>query len=390
MFQDSPSSDHFKVFSYNILCDNATRRQYDYTPSRALDWTFRRDAILQEIESSEADIVCLQEVDVDSFNEFFRMKLAYKGYKGVFWPKARAKTMSEKDAKVVDGCATFYNGTKYILLDKHLIDFQSIAINRPDMKGQQDVFNRIMPRDQMAVLTFFENRATGSRLIVANGHLFWDPQYPDVKLVQTAILMDQINKQAEKYARWPAQKDKKQYKMPDELDETPSEPLPEPAPSMEYSSSTQLPLLICVDLNSTEDSSVYDLLSNGRVGADHPDLAGYSYGNLTRDGIEHPFSLRSAYSHLDSGPDAVTFTNYTPTFMDVIDHIFFSTNALEVVSLLGGVDPEYMKRVPGFPNYHFPSDHLSLAAEFSVKARKEKKSLPEPDFGPSSRRDRRD
>lgn len=382
--------DSFKVFTYNILCDNATREQYNYTPSRALEWSFRRDVILQEIENADADIVCMQEVDVDSFHEFFSVKLAYRDYKGAFWPKARAKTMSVQDAKLVDGCATFYKQSKYILLDKFLIDFQSIAINRPDMKGQPDVFNRVMPKDQMAVLTFFENRITGSRLIVANGHLYWDPAFPDVKLVQTAILMDQVNKQAEKYARWPACKDKKIYKLSEEMDGAPPSPPPEPAPSQEYSSPTQLPLLLCVDLNSTAGSSVYELLSTGHVPADHRDLKGHTYGNITRDGIEHPFSLRSAYSLLDDGPDALTFTNYVPGFKGVIDHVFFSTNALEVITLLGKVDDEYMKRVPGFPNYHFPSDHLSLLIEFSVKGRKEKKSLPEPEFGTSSRRDRRD
>ena len=339
----------------------------------------------------DADIVCLQEVDVDSYKEFFNVKLAYHDYKGVFWPKARAKTMSEKDAKVVDGCATYYKNSKYILLDKQLVDFASIAINRPDMKNQQDIFNRVMPRDQMAVVTFFENRQSGSRLIVANGHLFWDPAYPDVKLIQTAILMGTINKLAEKYARWPTCKDKKVFKMAeDPVDGVPEEPLPEPAPSMEYTSSTQIPLLMCVDLNSTADSSPYELLSKGRVGPEHPDLNGFQYGDFTRDGIEHPFSLKSAYSTLDDTADKLDFTNYTPGFRGVIDHIFYSTNALETICLLGGVDKEYMKRVPGFPNYHFPSDHLSLMAEFSVKGRKEKKSLPEPDFGPSSRRDRRD
>jgi CCR4-NOT transcription complex subunit 6 len=328
---------------------------------------------------------------VDSYKEFFNVQLAYSDYKGVFWPKARAKTMSEKDAKVVDGCATYYKNSKYILLDKQLIDFATIAINRPDMKNQTDIFNRVMPRDQMAVVTFFENRLTGSRLIVANGHLFWDPAFPDVKLIQTAVLMESINKLAEKYARWPACKDKKIYKIADEeVEGEPVEAAPEPAPSMEYTSITQIPLLMCVDLNSTSDSSPFELLSKGRVGPEHPDLRMHSYGNWTRDGIEHPFSLKSAYSLLDDGPDKLAFTNYTPGFVDVIDHLFYSTNTLETLSLLGGVDPEYMKRVPGFPNYHFPSDHLSLGAEFSVKGRKEKKAITEPDFGSSSRRDRRD
>ena len=314
------------------------------------------------------------------------MKLAYADYKPVYWPKSRAKTMSEKDSKVVDGCATFYKSSKYILLDKQLIDFANIAINRSDMKNQHDIFNRVMPRDDHAVVTFFENRMTGTRMIVLNTHIFWDPQFPDVKLIQTAILMEQLSKYAEKYARWPACKDKKTYSLSEDNTDSPAEPASEPAPSMENSSSTQIPMVLCTDLNSTPDSSVYELLSTGRVAPNHAELGGFQYGNFTRDGAEHPFSIRSAYSNLDGTPDALTFTNYTPSFRDVIDHIWYSTNALEVQSLLGPVDPEYMKRVPGFPNYHFPSDHLSLLAEFSVKGRKEKKSHPEPDFGSSSRR----
>lgn len=385
----SNNSDRVKVFSWNILCDKAVTTQlYGYTPSSALTWEFRREQIIQEIQSQDADIVCLQEVETESFHEFFSMKLAYNDYKGVHWPKGRAKTMSEKDAKGVDGCATFYKGSKYILLDKQVINFANIAINRPDMKNQHDIFNRVMPRDHIAVVTLFENRLTGVRLIVVNAHTFWDPIYADVKLIQTAIMMDTINKLAEKYARWPACTDKKTFTMPSESGDVSVEPAPTPAPSMEYTSSTQIPLLICADLNSTVDSSVCELLSTGRISNDHVDLASHQYGNFTRDGIEHPFSLRSAYSNLDGSPDALPFTNYTPGFRGVIDHIWYATNTLEATSLLSAVDPEYMKRVPGFPNYHFPSDHLSLSAEFSFKGTRkiEKKPHVEPDFGPSSRR----
>jgi len=53
---------------------------------------------------------------------------------------------------------------------------------------------------------------------------------------------------------------------------------------------------------------------------------------------------------------------------------------LSVAGLLGEVDTDYMKRVPGFPNYHFPSDHLALWVEFVVKGKKERKQV-EADFG---------
>ncbi|KAK6585376.1 hypothetical protein PZA11_002103 [Diplocarpon coronariae] len=375
----------FKVYSFNILSDQAcTPKMYGYSPAQALEWDYRKDMILTDIQGNDADFVCLQEVDTDTY-ETFRMKLAYNEYKGAFWPRSRSKTMGEKEAKLVDGCATFYKKNKYILLDKQLIDFAAIAINRPDMKSHHDIFNRVMPRDHIGVVTFFENRQTGTRLILVNTHIFWDPAYADVKLVQTAILISEVNKLAEKYANWPACRDKKAYGLAYEDTDQDMPPEPTPQPSKEYMSKTQIPLVICADQNSTPDSSVFELLAKGAVRANHPEFGGRSYGNFSKDGMEHPFSLRSAYTNLDNTPDAVPFTNYVPTFKGVIDHIWYSTNALENISLLGQVDPEYMKTVPGFPNFHFPSDHLSLMAEFAVKGAKPKKVIAEPDFGPSSR-----
>ncbi len=380
------SQETFKVYSFNILSDQAcTRKMYGYSAENALNWDYRKDQILADIRNNDADFVCLQEVDTDTFKEFFSMKLAYNDYRGAFWPRTRAKTMGEKEAKMVDGCATFWKSDKYILLDKQLIDFANIAINRPDMKSHHDIFNRVMPRDHIGVVTFFENRQTGSRLILVNTHLFWDPAYADVKLIQTAILIGEVNKLAEKYANWPACKDKKAYALADENADQDAPPAPTPQPSKEYMSKTQIPLIICADQNSTPDSSVFELLAKGAVRAQHPELGGRSYGNFSKDGMEHPFSLRSAYTNLDKTANAVPFTNYVPTFKGVIDHIWYSTNALENISLLGQVDPEYMKTVPGFPNYHHPSDHLSLMAEFAVKGNSKKKTITEPDFGPSSR-----
>lgn len=389
----SENQDRFKVFSYNILAGNAcTTRAYGYSPAKSLSWEYRREKILEEIERENADIVCLQEIEKEVFNEYFCLKLAYTGYKGVFWSRSRAKTMSEKDQKTVDGCATFYKGAKFILLDKHGIEFATSAANRPDMKGARDIYNRLMPRDHIGLVTFFENRLTGSRLVVANTHIFWDPAYADVKLIQIAVLMQMLNKATEKYYKWPPCTNKKEYVMTEAetaKDAPPREPAPEPAPSKEYTSKIQLPLVICSDLNSTTESGVYELLSKGTVAPDHKELRGFEYGDFTKHGIEHPFQIRSAYTNLDKTPEALPFTNYTPGFRGVIDHIWYSTNALENVALLGPIDPEYMRGVPGFPNYHFPSDHISLVAEFSVKGKKEKKPHAEPDFGPSSRRDRR-
>ena len=360
--------DSLSVVSYNILCDKyATKSQYGYTSTADLDWHFRKGLILKELKEYDADIICLQEVDRENYEEYFSKELRATDYRGVFWPKSRARTMVEKDARLVDGCATFYRSSKYILLDRLFIDFANNAINRPDMKGEHDTFNRVMPRDNIAVVAFVEDRTTGSRMIVVNAHLYWDPAFADVKLIQVAIMMEQITKQAEKWARHPPCTEKTPFRHSDvegELNGDSVDEVPvEPGPSLEYARGPDIPLIICGDFNSAAGTGVYDLITKGSVPGDHADLGNRGYGNFTREGMAHPFKLQSAYT----SEDELAFTNYTPNFKGVIDYIWYSVNALEVRELLGDVDPLYLSRCPGFPNHFFPSDHLALRAEFGVK-----------------------
>ncbi|KAJ5570053.1 uncharacterized protein N7459_009483 [Penicillium hispanicum] len=365
------------VLSYNTLCDSsATQTQYGYTPSRVLSWQFRRELILNELRSHSSDIVCLQEVDQGSYNNFFREQLAYNDYKGVYWPRGRAMGMQEEDAKTVDGCATFFKGSKYILLDKQLINFGQTAVRRPDAKGQDDIYNRLWQKDHIAVVIFLENRQTGARFMVVNAHLYWDPAFKDVKLIQTAILMEEITRLSDKYAKWPACTDKTAFRFSEAETGSESAPTVEPAPSMEYASGDQIPLLMCGDFNSSPGSAAYNLIANGRLPEEHPDLEKRLYGNLSKVGMTHPFKLKSAYGCMGE----LSFTNYTPDFKDILDYVWYSSNTLHVSALLGNVDTEYLRRVPGFPNFHFPSDHVALFAEFTVKGKKGK--VVEADFGP--------
>ncbi|KAA8908937.1 Endonuclease/exonuclease/phosphatase [Sphaerosporella brunnea] len=363
-------ADIFQVVSYNILCDKyATATQYGYVATWALEWPYRRDRISDQLTNAKADIICLQEVDLDSFEDFFVPALKVDNFAGIHQPKSRAKTMSEQERRKVDGCATFYNTTKYSMLDKYVLDFSSSAIAREDFKRTADIFNRVMPKDNIAIIAFLENRQTGSRLIVANAHITWDPQYKDVKLVQVAMLMEEIHRLAAGWQKFPASQD---------LD-------PNVTPPPPYTDHTQIPLIICGDFNSSADSGVYELLARGTIGSDHDDLSGRVYGNLTRDGISHPFPLKSAYSNMGE----LKFTNYTPGFTGTIDYIWYTTNSMNVTGLLGDVDEKYLATVPGFPNVHFPSDHILLQAEFQVKPRKEiVKKPPPPDFGGGPSRNR--
>jgi len=82
------ASGTFTVLSYNVLSDlYATSDMYSYCPPWALSWPYRRQNLLREIVGYQADILCLQEVQSDHFEEFFAPELEKHGYTAVYKKK---------------------------------------------------------------------------------------------------------------------------------------------------------------------------------------------------------------------------------------------------------------------------------------------------------------
>src|ERR1700742_708243 len=102
-----------------------------------------------------------------------------------------------------DSFRSLIKGYRYQLIEKQLIEFSSLALQRPDFKKTDDMFNRVLTKDQLAAVALLEHRDTGSRLIVANAHIHWDPEFRDVKLVQTGLLMGELEKIAHQFAKLP-------------------------------------------------------------------------------------------------------------------------------------------------------------------------------------------
>ena len=371
------SGDTFSAVSYNILCDRYAKvAQYGYVPEHFLSWDYRKTKIFEEVETYDADIICLQELDKTNHDEHFKPNFSKLGYKCFYHQKGRHETMGS-DAKYVDGCGTFWKDKKYLVLDQQYFVLGRKAVEGSAIKTT-DLINRVWQRDDIATVVLLENRLTGSRLIVANAHFYWDPAFKDVKLVQMAVLLEQLSALSQKYAAMgPCQSKRRSHlTLADD-----AEPDPEPGPSLEYAEGTQIPMIICGDFNSAVNSEAYGLFANGRLEKHHDDFNGRDYGQYTNSKVTHPFTLRSAYGSVGE----LKFTNYTPTFTDVLDYIWYSSNSVRVTGVLGGVDEEYLRRVPGFPNSDFPSDHLLLKADFSINKQKTNKVV-EADFGPQSNR----
>lgn len=351
--------DTFTMVLYNTLCHHyATSTMYKYTPLWALEWDYRRKCLQEEILGFECDVVCMQEVETRTYHEFWTPIMAEFGYKGAFFCKTRSKTMSEADAKKVDGCATFYKLDKFVLVLKQNFEYNSVCMGSEKYKKTKDLFNRFMNKDNVALITFLQHRHSGEKITIANTHLHWDPLFNDVKTLQVGILLEELSGLIKKQQHYTA--------------------LVPPQPS----DIKNALVIICGDFNLDKRSAVYQLFSTGSV-TKHEDIEGRDYGRFTDEGFRHNFKIKLAYATLGELP----FTNLTPAFTDAIDYIWYSTPTLQVKGLLGKVDEEYASRCIGFPNAHFPSDHIPLVTKFQIKkATGAKKVEFKPDFKSGSSR----
>jgi CCR4-NOT transcription complex subunit 6 len=354
---DGSEGGRFSVLTYNVLADlYATSELYHYTPSWALSWNYRRQNILKEIVGHNADILCLQEVQSDHFEDFFAGELAKHGYTAVY--KKKTAQVFSQGTYVIDGCAIFFKKDRFTLIKKYEVEFNKAALSLVESLGgasaKKDALNRLM-KDNVALIVVLEAleqpgvaAPQGKRqlLCVANTHIHANTELNDVKLWQVHTLLKGLEKIA---------------------------------------ASAEIPMVVCGDFNSVPGSAAHNLLSSGRVDAAHPELATDPFGILRPPSkLQHPLPLVSAYTSLTKQPcleseaaerqrtrmDAAgtgepLFTNCTAEFMGALDYIFYTDDTLAPLSLLElPAESEVRAKYGGLPNTQWSSDHVALMAEF--------------------------
>src|SRR5690349_14271572 len=104
--------------SYNILAPSYARpERYPFTDRQLLAWEARRDRLAARLASSEAEVICLQEVEPWVY-QYLRDRLEPWGYQGLY---------AQKGARRPEGSATFYRADRLPLLESRSFRYRDGA-----------------------------------------------------------------------------------------------------------------------------------------------------------------------------------------------------------------------------------------------------------------------
>ncbi|XP_024019216.1 carbon catabolite repressor protein 4 homolog 4 isoform X1 [Morus notabilis] len=346
--ETEPQGARFRLVSYNILAQVYVKSSnFPHSPSACLKWKARSKAVLAVLKNLGADFLCLQEVD--EYESFYKGNMESCGYSSIYIQRTGQKR---------DGCGIFFKHDSAELILQETIDYNDLVNSiqhgtvlsddiqndeqdsknkdakiKSDVSGSmqkvpQDRGDPIDPRvrlkrDCVGIMGAFKLKDYHNHIvIVANTHIYWDPEWADVKLAQAKYLLSRLA----------------QFKAL-------------VSDRFECASS----LIVAGDFNSTPGDKVYECLISGNPLA--------SSGTVAEGSEDAPIPLRTAYGSTSGEPK---FTNCTPDFTDTLDYIFFSpSESIKPVSLLEL--PEFdPSDVGGLPNFSHPSDHLPIGVEFEI------------------------
>jgi len=432
--------------------------KHDYAPVSITKWTRRRERLMDELRGLQADVLCLQEVSQKSLRETFIPGLRSVGLVcSGFAPTRTGHESKGRFGHKSIGCAIFTRASKLDVLSSkrvHLRDFapldgcashdfhadvvglsQSMAMLHLRLRGQGEGEGQGQGQGQgeegegegeIKVAASAqtpqsdggeeeeegeEEEAAGKEsaekessdpappapehsFIVANTHLFWNPDRADIKATQTAAAARAL----QHFAR-----DR----------------------GFASSPSTPPPVVLCGDFNSPPEmpfdpslpsvpSAPFSLLTTGVLPPDHPEHPDRWFSRLRvqrhRPGgfrsfqnaqsssssssaggsdpspsaeaepyscpqlgpFTAPFLLSNVYQLAPFSPFAPLLTTKTDDFSGWIDHIFLSstveaTHVLTPPILRASLTASLENRAfAPMPNKAYPSDHLPIGAVVRV------------------------
>eukprot|EP00884_Botryococcus_braunii_P017342 jgi/Botrbrau1/4291/Bobra.0390s0031.1 len=368
----------FTVLTYNILADlYATPEQYNYCQPHMLAWPYRKQNLIKELLSYNADILCLQEVQSNHYSDFLQPELKKHGYDSLY--KKKATEIYTGQVFASDGCATFFKTSRFKMMKKYEVEFNKAALSLADgipPERKKLALNRLL-KDNVALIIVLELLSTDKNeplengeastdaqgaaggkdnrqlVCIANTHIHANPELSDIKLWQVSTLLKGLEK---------------------------------------IHASADIPMVVAGDFNSVPGSAVHLLLLKGAVDSKHPELENDPLKILQpQSKLSHLLNLSSAYAgaldhfelseytedenrlmskqrrRVDPKTKEPKMTNAGRDFKGTLDYILYSRkNIVPLATLELPEEHEVLVGKPGLPNDMWSSDHIALMGRFTL------------------------
>ncbi|KAI5066466.1 hypothetical protein GOP47_0019090 [Adiantum capillus-veneris] len=175
--------ERFTITSFNILASELVQKHrflYSSVQPFHLHWNRRKAKILQGLDISSSDIICLQEVDKFADLE---ETLASRGYIGLY---------KRRTGETPDGCAIFWKKTRFRLLQERSFEFSMLDMR--NNVAQLCVLQLTVPdAERSPTLSRCNDQIQSLCLVVGNIHVLYNPKRGDIKLGQCRAFLEQVH-----------------------------------------------------------------------------------------------------------------------------------------------------------------------------------------------------
>ena len=240
--EEEEDTSWISIISWNVLahsyCSRTSQRNLPLDYQKVVFHPVKRKQrildILTRWASEEADILCLQEVDMDEIGASLRQL----GWEGVETPRQRNGGGS---GTKIDSCIVYADPQHWKIVEHKVVTFDDLATLSTSKLQQQNVESTVLCiassnlqglqqsflRRNVGLIVRLQDIHTGKTFVLAHTHLFWNPNFEYVKFCQIHYLLQQV----------------RAFRKDGE------------------------PFVLCGDLNSKPLGTVYDYLSRGCVDA---------------------------------------------------------------------------------------------------------------------------
>jgi CCR4-NOT transcription complex subunit 6 len=340
-----------RLGTYNLLADQLAKpERFPYCAPELLQWDTRKKKIMAEIHQRHPDILCLQQMEY--WDSFFENELHNE---------SMASLYKQRTGTAKDGVAICWSKDRYQLVLEHKIEFNNLAFVNPSNPA-----SRRLLHDSVALIAVLDpvrtrrgikrtlasvkhgggggsaaaadhdddanidpthNLDSRQRLLVASCELCRDARFADVRVMQTKLLLETL----EKLVITTKSKD---------------------SPGMQ--------VLVCGGFNAEPTSGVYQLLATGELPKEHADFQQFK---MFQD-VRHRLDLQSAHrSVFEREPE---FTAFAPHLTGTVDYIWYSHSQLACIGALQAPERDDVERDTGLPSTSNGSDHVMVMAVFET------------------------